>query len=73
MLKVNFEDGEDGDEWGTHVAAWYCLQRLSVLLKDDVIEKTVAFAAPNIQDMSVWQRRYVGLMALGSIAEGPDK
>jgi hypothetical protein len=33
----------------------------------------IEFVAANIQVKDNWQMRYAGLIALGSIAEGPDK
>jgi len=43
-----------------------------MLLRNEVIEPVIAFVSGNIQDGS-WKNRYAALIALGAIAEGPDK
>lgn len=54
------------------MASWYCLQRLGVLLGDNIMTLVVNYSATNIA-LPDWQCRYAALMALGSISEGPTK
>lgn len=42
------------------------------MLRNDVIQPVVAFVSQFIMDPS-WKNRYAALIALGGIAEGPDK
>lgn len=43
---INFEEDEgDDDDWGHALSAACCLQKLSVLIKNDVVDKVVGFAA----------------------------
>lgn len=49
-----------------------CLQKISLLLKNDVIEPVIAFVSQHILD-PLWKNRYAALIALGAIAEGPEK
>ena len=72
LLKINFEEDEDDDEWGHALSAACCLQRLSVLLGNDVMDPVVTYVAQYIQSQN-WKEKYAALMALGSITDGPDK
>lgn len=66
------DDDDDDEEWGVNMSAGCCLQKVSMLLRNDVIEPVIAFVSGNILDGS-WKNRYAALIALGAIAEGPDK
>ena len=71
---INFEEDEgDDDDWGHALSAACCLQKLAVLIKNDVVDKVVGFAAQNLQVQLSWQQKYSALVALGSITEGPEK
>ena len=72
LLMINFEEDEDDDEWGHALSAACCLQKLSILLCNHVMEPVVQYVAANIQQAD-WKNKYASLMALGSITEGPDK
>lgn len=72
LMVINFEEDEDDDEWGHALSAACCLQKLSLLLGNQVLSLVVQFVAANIQQPS-WKNKYAALMALGSITEGPDK
>lgn len=65
------EDNEQ--EWGTSVAAGCCLNLISKVVGDDVIEPVTNFAAKNIEEGMQWEQKYCGLLALGAILEGPDQ
>lgn len=66
------DDDDDDEEWGVNMSAGCCLQKVSMLLRNEVIEPVIAFVSGNILDGS-WKNRYAALIALGAIAEGPDK
>jgi hypothetical protein len=72
LLKITFEEDEDDDEWGHSLSAACCLQRLSVLLGNELMDPVVSYVAMHIQSQD-WKEKYASLMALGSITEGPDK
>ena len=44
-----------------------------MLIRNDIMELAIKFVAANIQAADSWKQRYAGLIALGSITEGPDK
>lgn len=69
---INFDENDDDEDWGHALSAACCLQKLSVLIKNNVLEKVVAFASNNIQQPS-WKQIYASLISLGSITDGPDK
>lgn len=69
---INFEEDEDDDEWGHALSAACCLQKLSILLGNQVLHLVVSYVALNIQQ-NFWKNKYAALMALGSITEGPEK
>jgi len=45
---------------------------LAVFIKNDVMEAVVNYAGANIQ-VDDWKKKYSALIALGCIAEGPEK
>lgn len=69
------DDGDDmeTDEQGPCMAAGNCLRALALLIRNDIMELAIKFVAANIQAADSWKQRYAGLIALGSITEGPDK
>ncbi len=66
------EDDEDDEEWGVNMSAGCCLQKISVILKNEVMVPVVEFVKNNIMQED-WKLKYASLMALGAISEGPDK
>jgi hypothetical protein len=73
IKNVSIEDDDDDDEeWGVNMSAGCCLQKISLLLRSDVIAPVVEFVSLNILDGN-WKNRYAALIALGAIAEGPEK
>lgn len=46
---VTFDEDDEDDEWGHALSAGLCLQKLSILIKNDVLERVVSYAAGNIQ------------------------
>lgn len=67
------EEDVDTDEQGPCIAAGNCLQALALLIRNDIMDLAIKFVATNIQATESWKQRYAGLIALGSITEGPDK
>lgn len=45
---INFEEDEDDDEWGHALSAACCLQKLSLLLGNQVLALVLQFVAANI-------------------------
>jgi importin subunit beta-1 len=72
LLRINFEEDEDDDEWGHALSAACCLHMVAQLLKNEVMDPVVLFVSTNIQKED-WKSKYASLMAMGSITEGPDK
>ena len=70
-VQIDDED-EAEEEWGVNLASGCCLVKLSLLLKNKVVQPVVQFVSTNIVDTD-WKKRYAALMALGAIADGPDK
>lgn len=70
---INFEDeDDDDDEFGHLMSSATTLQKLSILLKNDVMDPVINYVAANIMQPN-WKQKYSALIALGSITEGPDK
>lgn len=72
LLKINFEEDEDDDDWGHALSAACCLQKMSLLIKDEVLDPVIVFFSQNII-VENWKNKYASLMALGSVTEGPTK
>lgn len=60
-------------EQGPCLAAGSCLQALALLIRNDIMDLVIKFVAANIQAADDWKLRFAGLIALGSITDGPDK
>jgi importin subunit beta-1 len=71
-LNIGNEDFDEDQEWGTSVAAGCCLNLVSHVARDLVIEPITNFVAEKIQSKD-WRHRYCGIIALGAILEGPNK
>ena len=69
---ITFEEDDDEEEWGQAMSASCCLQKLAILRPNDVVPPVVTYAGTNLQ-MPGWRAKYSGLLALGSITEGPEK
>lgn len=70
---INFEDDDDDDdEQGHMMSAAITLQKLSILLGNDVMDPVINYVAANIQQIN-WKQKYSALIALGSITDGPEK
>jgi len=73
ISNVQIEDEDDAEEeWGVNLASGCCLVKVSMLLKNQVLNPVISFVQANIMH-SDWQKRYAALMALGAVADGPDK
>ena len=77
ILNYDDDDGEGGDvldddDGGPAISAGCCLQAHAMLIRNDIMDLVIKFVAANIQAEN-WKQRYAGLIALGSIAEGPEK
>lgn len=76
LLKIDDEEEDAVDldqEQGPCLSAGLCLQALALLIGNDVIDLSIKFIAENIQAANSWKLRFAGLIALGSITDGPDK
>lgn len=69
---ITFDVDDDDDDWGHAISAGCCLQKLALLIKNDVMEQVIAFSSTKIGSQN-WHERYAALIALGSITDGPDK
>ena len=72
-LNIGNEEVDEEQEWGTSTAAAVCLNHVTMVIGDDVIEKVTTFVAGAINQENDWQTKYSGLVALGAILEGPTK
>ena len=70
-MQIDADDEED-DEWGVTMSAGCCLQKVALLIKNDVMTVVFPFVEKNLE-MTDWKMRYSGLIALGAIIEGPEK
>lgn len=67
----NVEESPDEVAWTVSRAAGTFLTEAALLLGDNVVQETLTFAHTKMQGQS-WQENYIGLIALGSICEGPS-
>mmetsp|Transcript_41566 Transcript_41566/g.54730 ORF Transcript_41566/g.54730 Transcript_41566/m.54730 type:complete len:182 (+) Transcript_41566:773-1318(+) len=73
ISNVQIEDEDDAEEeWGVNLASGCCLVKISLLLKNYVLTPVVEFVKQNIMDQD-WKKRYAALIALGAVADGPEK
>ena len=72
LLVINFEEDEDGEDWGHAISAGCCLQKLALLIGSEVMQPVIDYVAANLST-NTWQQKYAALIALGSITEGPEK
>jgi len=73
ISNVQIEDEDEAEEeWGVNLASGCCLVKISLLLKSQVLGPVVQFVQANIM-ATEWKQKYAALMALGAVADGPDK
>ena len=72
ICMVSFEEDDEDEDWGHSLSAACCLQKLSILIGNDIMDTVVGFAAQYIQSPD-WKLRYAACISLGSITEGPEK
>ena len=72
LMVINFEEDEEEEDWGHFISSGYCLQKLAVLIGNDVMQPVVNYVAANISANN-WRQKYAALIALGSMTEGPEK
>ena len=73
ISNVQIDDEDDAEEeWGVNLASGCCLVKVSLLLKNAVLDKVVQFVSTFIVHAE-WQKRYAALMALGAASDGPEK
>ena len=67
----NVEDTPDEVQWTVSRAAGALLTEVALVLGDNCVSETIQFASSKLNGMT-WQDQFVGMMALGSICEGPN-
>lgn len=72
-LNIGNEEVDEDQEWGTSTAAGCCLNLISHVVKDKIVEPITNFVAENIKIMDDWEKRYCGIVALGAILDGPER
>ncbi|KAG4304322.1 hypothetical protein PORY_002297 [Pneumocystis oryctolagi] len=71
QLMCKQDDDVDEDEWNVSMAAGTCVQLFSQCVEGLIVGPVLTFVEANIRSND-WKRREAGVMALGSILEGPD-
>lgn len=69
---IDFEEDEEGEDWGHAISAGCCLQKLALLIGNNVMQPVFTYVSENIVQTN-WKQKYAALIALGSITEGPEK
>jgi len=69
--EIEIEEALDEMKWTVTRASGSLLLEVACLLGDAVIQETINFASSKLNGVS-WQDHYVGMLALGSIMEGPS-
>ena len=67
----SLEDTGDDASWTVSRAAAALLQEVAGLVGDAVWSPTTDYMGPKLNS-GRWQDQYVGMMALGSVLEGPS-
>lgn len=65
------EEALDEMEWTVSRASGSLLIEVAAILGDQILSETIQFASQKLQGQS-WQDHYVGMLALGSIMDGPS-
>ena len=68
-----FDDDMDDKQWGASTSASCCLRLIAHLLKGDVLDKVTSYAGAKINKDCSSKEKYVGLICLGAIIEGPKE
>ncbi|EMR11011.1 hypothetical protein PNEG_00611 [Pneumocystis murina B123] len=71
QLMCKQDEDVDEDEWNISMAAGTCVQLFSQCVEGIIVGPVLTFVEANIRSDD-WKRREAGVMALGSILEGPD-
>ena len=65
-----FGDDMSDHEWGTSTSAACCLKIMAYLMRDEILDPVIEYAGQLIVSDSP-QDRYVGLLTLGAVIDGP--
>ena len=65
------EESNDDINWTVSRASAALLTEFTIIMQDAVLHPTIQFASTNISGQT-WQEHYVGMIALGSVLEGPS-
>ena len=71
----NIEETVDEIAWTVSRACGALLIEIAALLQDQILAETIQFASGKLTDPSnqaAWQDHYVGMIALGSVMDGPS-
>ena len=67
------DEDDESDSWNRSTASGCCLSLMANILGDDIIEPVTTFASEKIGNAASWKDKYLGLLSLGAILEGPSK
>lgn len=59
------------DETSMSLAAGNTLESISLIVRNDVVTPVLNFMQPKLSSNN-WGDRYIGMIAFGSIIDGPD-
>ena len=71
----NIEETVDEIAWTVSRACGALLIEIAALLQDQILAETIQFASGKLTDptnQAAWQDHYVGMIALGSVMDGPS-
>ncbi|OLL24259.1 Importin subunit beta-1 [Neolecta irregularis DAH-3] len=71
QLLCRQEDDAEEDEWNVSMAAGTCIQLFAQCVEGAIVPPVLGFIEGNIRSDD-WKRREAGVMAFGSILEGPE-
>ncbi len=69
--QTEVEEALDEMEWSVSRASGSLLIEVAAILGDKILQETIQYASEKLNGQS-WQDNYVGMLALGSIMEGPS-
>ena len=69
-LERQDEDG-DGDDWDLSKYASWCMNLISLTVKDPVVDHVMPYITQNVQQAD-WRKRDAAIMAFGNVLDGPE-
>jgi importin subunit beta-1 len=71
LTKQEDEEAEGDEDWNISLAAAHCLERMALVLKDQIVDPIIGFVRQYVASPE-WRLREAAIMAFSSVLEGPS-